>query len=290
MISKINAEVFLTVAELKNYRKAADELGYTQAGISYIINSMEEEAGFRFFAREYGGVRLTPEGEKMLPSMQRLREAEQIVNEQADRIKGLETGHIRLISFNTVIVCWLPDIIEGFHKQYPGIEIELSACDVPQDAVRMILNREADCGFLSLDQTDEIDLFKLKEEPEVAVVSESHPMAKEKIFPVRKMGDFPFIGASREELQPVYDLAEQNGVQLNQVMTVTTDYGCFSMISKNLGYGVYPKMIVEKCGFPVKAIPLDHPTVTTISIGVGSYENCSLATKAFVDYVREQQL
>ena len=290
MINKINAEVFTTVAALGSYRKAADKLGYTQAGISYIINSMEEDAGFQFFIREFGGVRLTPEGNQLLPFMQRLAEAERNVNEQVDRISGLETGHIRLISFNTVIVCWLPDILAGFQEKYPGIRIELEACESPKEAVRRISAGEADCGFIVLRESDEIELVLLREEPDVAVVAPEHPMAKKKVFPVRKMGEFPFIGATGNEMQLFFDMLQKEGVTLDHEMVVNSDYGCFSMISKNLGFGVYPKMVVSKCGFPVRAIPIDKPSITPISIGVRSYENCSLATKAFVDYVRELQL
>ncbi len=81
---------------------------------------MEEQAGFRLFIREYGGVRLTPEGEALLPFMQKLFDYEQTVNEQIDRMKGLATGYIRLISFNTVIVCWLPSILRGFKEKVSG--------------------------------------------------------------------------------------------------------------------------------------------------------------------------
>ncbi|MBR4882661.1 MAG: LysR family transcriptional regulator [Bacteroidales bacterium] len=76
-MDKINAEVFVTVANLGSFKKAADKLGYTQAGISYIINSMEEQAGFRLFEREFGGVRLTQEGQALVPAMQRLYRYEQ---------------------------------------------------------------------------------------------------------------------------------------------------------------------------------------------------------------------
>ena len=116
-MEKINAEVFVTVAALGSYKKAADKLGYTQAGISYIINSMEEQAGMKFFEREYGGVRLTQEGKELLPSMQRLYQDEQIVREQVDKIRGLDTGEIRVLAINTVIVCYLPEILKEFKER-----------------------------------------------------------------------------------------------------------------------------------------------------------------------------
>lgn len=92
-MERINAEVFVEISRLGSYRKAAEKLGYTTAGISYIVDNMEEYAGLHLFVRKYGGVRLTSDGKALLPFMQKLFEYEQIVDEQIDRIKGIETGN-----------------------------------------------------------------------------------------------------------------------------------------------------------------------------------------------------
>ena len=91
-MDQFNAEVFVAIAKLGSYSAAAEKLGYTTAGVRYIVNSMEENAGFRIFIREYGGMRLTPEGENILPFMQRILESQNTLLEQIDRINGLETG------------------------------------------------------------------------------------------------------------------------------------------------------------------------------------------------------
>lgn len=54
-MERINAEVFVAITKLGSYRKAAEKLEYTTAGISYIVGKMEEHAGFRLFIREYCG-------------------------------------------------------------------------------------------------------------------------------------------------------------------------------------------------------------------------------------------
>ena len=38
-------DAFLTVARLGSFKAAAEELGYTQAGISYLVNALEKGAG-----------------------------------------------------------------------------------------------------------------------------------------------------------------------------------------------------------------------------------------------------
>lgn len=284
-MDRINAEVYLAIARLGNYSRAADELGYTKAGISYIVNNMEEELGFKIFTREYGGVRLTPEGEAVLTNMQRLFEDERAIREQADRIRGLETGHIRLISFNSVIVCWMPEILKSFKAKYPGIDIELASCEGPAEGMRRLREGDCDCGFLATNHAEGVELFHIKDEPDVAVVSFDHPMAGKDIFPVSEMQNYPFIGYSEDEAPFFYKFIRDHGIRLNQIMTVDNDYGNLSMISQGIGFGVYPRMIAENGNFPVKAIPLDKHAFTPISLGIRSYEKGSLAARAFVDHV-----
>jgi len=284
-MEKINAEVFVTVAALGSYRKAADKLGYTQAGISYIISTMEEQAGFRFFEREYGGVRLTPDGNNLLPAMQQLYQYEKNVDQQIDKIKGLDTGHITLLSINTVIVCYLPDILNRFKQKHPGIDINLIACDSPARAVKMIKNNEADCAFVPIKENDQTEIHLLTEILDVAVVSETHPMAKAKMFPMKELENYPYIGCPEDEDPYVYEMARKLNIKLNQIMTVNNDYGCFSMISQNLGFGIYPSIMVEKSMFPVKGIPIQKGFTTPISLAVRSRDSISLAAKAFVDHV-----
>ena len=43
-------DAFLTVARLGSFKAAAEELGYTQAGISYLVNALEKELGLTFCA------------------------------------------------------------------------------------------------------------------------------------------------------------------------------------------------------------------------------------------------
>ena len=286
-MEKINAEVFVNVAALGSYKKAADKLGYTQAGISYIINSMEEQAGMKFFEREYGGVRLTREGEELLPSMQRLYQDEQIVREQVDKMRGLDTGEIRVLAINTVVVCYLPDILKEFKEQYPGITIEVTACDSPEQATEMLVSNSADCAFLQIVSSDKLEILSLGKQEDMLVVAKDHPLAKKKVFPIDKLKDYPYIGWSEEQDSYNYDLAREFGASLNQVMMVNNDYGCFAMISKGLGFGIHPKIMVENSMFPVKGIPFDIESYTDITIGFRSYESLSLAARAFVDFVKK---
>ena len=58
-------DALLLAAERGSLSKAADELGYAQSGMTYLINSLEEECGVPLLLRSWDGVRLSPEGEAL---------------------------------------------------------------------------------------------------------------------------------------------------------------------------------------------------------------------------------
>ena len=52
----------LTAADLGSFSKAADALGYTQSGITHMMNALEEELGVPLLVRGNRGVRLSSDG------------------------------------------------------------------------------------------------------------------------------------------------------------------------------------------------------------------------------------
>ena len=60
---------FLKVVEVGSFTKAAEILGYTQPAMSQMVASLENELSIKLLYRSRYGVRLTPEGERLLPSI-----------------------------------------------------------------------------------------------------------------------------------------------------------------------------------------------------------------------------
>lgn len=51
-----NYRVFIRVAKIGNLTAAAEQLGYTQSGISHIVSALEQEFGFQLLRRSKTGV------------------------------------------------------------------------------------------------------------------------------------------------------------------------------------------------------------------------------------------
>ena len=62
-------EALMMSVDLGSFTRAAEVLGYTQSGLTHMMNSLEKEIGVPLLERGRGGVRLTPEGERVAPAI-----------------------------------------------------------------------------------------------------------------------------------------------------------------------------------------------------------------------------
>ncbi len=63
-------KAFLKVVEVGSFTKAAELLGYTQPALSQMMTSLERELSMKLLYRSRYGIRLTPEGERLYPSVE----------------------------------------------------------------------------------------------------------------------------------------------------------------------------------------------------------------------------
>ena len=68
-------EALLMAVDLGSFTKAAEVMGYTQSGLTHMMNSLEREVGFTLLERGRGGVRLTKEGERVAPAIREFLQA-----------------------------------------------------------------------------------------------------------------------------------------------------------------------------------------------------------------------
>ena len=78
----------LTAVEDGSLTSAAQELGYTQSGLTHMMNALEEELGLSLLIRSKAGVHLSAAGQELLGSMRDFLDA-------ADKLER-EAAHIRV--------------------------------------------------------------------------------------------------------------------------------------------------------------------------------------------------
>ena len=101
----------MTVVETGSLTRAAQAMGCTQSAVSHSIDSLEQELGFALLKRSRAGVHLTGEGERMIAAVRNLLNSAEQLNQTAASIRGLDSGTVRIGSFTSVAVHWLPPVL-----------------------------------------------------------------------------------------------------------------------------------------------------------------------------------
>lgn len=122
-------KAFLKVVEVGSFTKAAELLGYTQPALSQMMTSLERELSMKLLYRSRYGIRLTPEGERLYPSVESAVRQYDAMRRSADEISGLETGVVRIGTVSSVSAHWLLQVIRAFWEKHPNVQIVLHQGD-----------------------------------------------------------------------------------------------------------------------------------------------------------------
>lgn len=229
-------DAFLTVARLGSFKAAAEELGYTQAGISYLVNALEKELGLTLFLREYGGVHLTTEGREVLGLVQAINADEHALAARVRELADREGGLVRVGAFTSVAIEWFPSIARAFLDQYPKIDLKLLCIDDEEELVNAVWEGRADCAFSIAPERRNLEAVPLHTDPLLVVLPPDHPLAGAPFFPTEALAREPYVqlqgNARPSEMEALF---EANGVTPNVRFTVDSDYAVMSMVSARPG-------------------------------------------------------
>ena len=122
-------EAFLTVAQHRNFRKAAAQMGVTPSAIGQAVRALEARLGATLFLRTTRSVGLTEAGEQFLsrakPAFEELVAASEIARGLGQRPAGL----LRLSVPRAVVSVLLEPLIASFCQAYPEVEVEIAVSE-----------------------------------------------------------------------------------------------------------------------------------------------------------------
>ncbi|MBR3545825.1 MAG: LysR family transcriptional regulator [Oscillospiraceae bacterium] len=279
-------EVFEKIVELSSLTKAAEELGLTQSGVSHILAGLEEELGFPLLRRSRVGTRLTPEGERLMPFIRETVRAQERLDQTAADLRGLAAGTVRVATFTSVAVHWLPGMMQEFQALYPKVDFRLFNGDY-HDVDRWLTDGSADVGFVTLPTSLKCECVPLKEDRLLAVLPKGHPLAAEEICRVRDVAREPFISlleTSDDDARRALEAAE---VKPNVRFTTKDDYAIIAMVEQGLGVSIMPELLLQGHRNGIAARPLDPPASRMLALAVPAGDRAGPATRRFAEFVRE---
>ena len=279
-------EAFVRAVELGSLSKAAEELGYTQSGISHMMQSLEDEVGFPLMVRTSAGILPNTEGEMLLPTIRQLLSTNETLEQYIAKIQGVDTGRIRIASFPSVATYWLPTIISRFQKDYPNVEIVIRE-DRADMIDAMMASREVDFCIYTGGENRSFEWMPLYQDQLMAILPQGHPLEHSDTLPLEALLSEQFILPLKGYDYEVYHILDKLPRYPHIRFTACSDYAIISMVAAGLGVSIMPELLLRNYHNNTVPVPLEPAQHRIIGMGVPQIKSASPVTRNFMRYIQE---
>src|SRR5713226_7778339 len=186
-------EMFRSVAEEGGFTRAAERLHVSQSAISRQVKLLEEELGGVLLHRGGKRVALTPPGELLLKTANRVHRDLQEVASQISDTHALHRGSLSLAGGMTVCMHILPRVLRKYLRLYKEVDLRVVSA-ATETILRLIRNHEVDLALLTLPiVAKDVEVVPVLKEEMVVVTAPGHPLSRERTIDAKSLGKYPLI-------------------------------------------------------------------------------------------------
>ena len=280
---------FVKTVDKGSFTKAADSLNYAQSSISKMIADLEKEWGISLLQRNKKGVCLTSSGKQLLPYARKILSDFEEMQQKVYAINDIQSGTVRIGTFSSVAINWLPNIFSKFQKDYPGIDYEMLLGDY-DEVEKWIDEGRVDCGFLRLSSSSNFDVISLKQDEYKAVLPVNHPLVQKEILDYKDLNEQPFLLLEHGGKTEVSELLEKHNVHPNIRFTTWVDYAIMAMVEKGLGIGILPEMILKHIPYQIAIRSFRTPYFREIVLAMKNRKKMTPAVEKFIEYLKYKDM
>jgi DNA-binding transcriptional LysR family regulator len=235
-------EMFRAVAEDGAFTRAAQRLHVSQSAVSRQLKLLEEELGTLLLHRTRRGVSLTPAGELLLTTANRIHRDMKDVVWQISETQALQRGLLRLGGGMTVCLYILPRLLKKFRALYKNVDLRVTS-GTAEAVLRLLRNHQVDLGLLTLPIVEaDLEVLPVLKEEMVVVTAPRHPLSRQRFVEPRSLARYPLIlfepGSNTRKVLDAFFLEQE--IPVNVAMETENVEIIKAMVASGLGVTVIP--------------------------------------------------
>ena len=276
-------EALLMAVDLGSFTKAAEVLGYTQSGLTHMMNSLEKEVGFTLLERGRSGVRLTEEGERTAPSVREFLQANARLDSVIEQVASSRTEIIRVSAYASIAMHWLPGIIQRFREECPDVDVDIRMADHVDVPYELLAQGKMDAILVSPQDEGRYEWVHLADDPMFAVLPRDFDTQGMTAFPLAAFEARDFIMPSQGFDKDIMRIFNRIGVKPHILPTWVDDPTVISMVSHGLGVSMMTELTVRGRTDGVKLLPVEPASSRELGLAVRSLDAASDGLRHFID-------
>ena len=236
---------FVTLARVKHYTRAAEQLCITQPSLSHAISQLENELGVPLFEKSGRNTTLTRFGEEFLVCAEHtLSTLDAGVSSIRKSARG--EGLIRLGFLRTLGVEFIPRLAAGFLKKNAELDIHFTFhTGVTQHLLEGLAARKYDLIFCSEPlEKENLTVIPIQKQDLVLITPKDHPLASRNDIDLEETLLYPHIFFDKSSgIRNVVDrMFSQIGRQPEIAYETEEDQVIAGLVAQKFGIALVPYM------------------------------------------------
>lgn len=237
-------DVILEVVKTSNISQAAKNLNYSQSAISQTIKSFENEMGFQIFKRTNSGVMLLPNASSVIKSLEIIHQENLRLQQLSDAMTQSEIGTVRIGSFISFAMTYLPKILKEFTTKYPKIKFEIFTGN-QQEIYEKLSRNEIDVAFTSMYGMDEFSYEVFLQDEFVVVLPCDHPFVTEPTVSINRIVDETYILSGERFDFEIGSFIHSLGLEPQYTFEIFDELVALKLIEAGFGISIFSKFFLD---------------------------------------------
>lgn len=266
-------EILMTAVDLGSFSKASEVVGYTQSGLTHLVDSLEREIGLTLVRRDHSGIALTEEGEALMPAIREFLRANAKLENRIAAITEKSTRTIRVAAYASIAMRWMPEILYRFRRVCPHIDVDLRTVDHELEPFELLEAWRTDVIFAARQSGFACDWTPLHNDAMYAILPADYPTDGRETFPITEYEGRDFLMPYGRFDIDVGAAFRKYGVRPVIRPCHVDDETVIRMVGKGLGLSMMAEMMLRGRTAGVQVVPISPATGRELGMGMHMKES-----------------
>ena len=260
-------EILMTAVDLGSFSRASEVVGYTQSGLTHLVNSLEREIGFPLIVRSHNGISRTEQGRDLMPDIRQFLQANASLENRIQGIREKQTETIRIAAYASIAMFWMPEILYRFRRICPNVDVDLRMVDHALEPFELLQDGKTDVIFASRQNYGTCEWTPLYHELLYAILPRDYPLKSSSEFPLKEFEGKEFLMPYGRFDIDVHAAFKREGVKANEQTVYVDDETVIRMVGKGLGISMMSELMIRGNTDDVLCIPVAPKSIRELGMG-----------------------
>lgn len=260
-------EILVAAADLGSFTKASEVVGYTQSGLTHMMDALEREIGFPLLQRSHSGIRLTEQGQALMPAIREFLQANANLENRIREVAQAKTEVIRIAAYASIAMHWMPEILYRFRRLCPEVNVDLRMVDHALEPFELLESGQTDVIFASRQNYACCSWTPLYHERMFAILPRAYPLKNPDSFPLEEFSGQDFLMPYGKFDNDVKAVMTPLGVKLNTKLSRVDDETVIRMVGRGLGISMMTELMIRGRTDDVLCVPVSPPAIRELGMG-----------------------